>query len=96
MNSTSQKVQLGTLLESIGALVKFAGISAAEVDADASVVISETGILATDVCLAVVTAAANAVYVTKVVPTADTLTVTLSGNGGAGTQVAWVVLTPSA
>jgi hypothetical protein len=69
----------------------FGGLSAAEVDADATVTIAAAGVLATDVVVATLSAAANAVYVTKAVCTANTITVTLSGNGGAGTVVNYVV-----
>lgn len=69
-----------------------AGTSAAEVDADATVTITITGAVAGDVAVVTLRAAANAVYVTKAVLTADTLTVTLSGNGGAGTQVDYIVI----
>jgi len=68
-----------------------AGTSVAEVDADAEVVIVITGAAATDVATATLRAATNAVSVTKAVLTADTLTVTLSGNGGAGTTVDYMV-----
>jgi predicted RecA/RadA family phage recombinase len=68
-----------------------AGTSAAENDVDASVVIPLTGVAATDVAQVTLRAATAAVYVTKAVLTADTLTVTLSGNGGVGTQVDYVV-----
>lgn len=68
-----------------------AGLSAAENDADASVVITVAGVVATDVVTATVSAAAAAVYVTKAVCTANTITVTLSGNGGAGTVVNYQV-----
>jgi hypothetical protein len=76
----------------LGYVVKFAGLSTAETDSDASVVISLTGAAATDIGFAVYAAGANAVYVTKVVMSTNTMTVTLSGNGGAGTQVAYQVL----
>jgi predicted RecA/RadA family phage recombinase len=66
------------------------GSSASETDADATVTVTIPGLAATDRCVASLHAAANAVYVTKVVPTADTLTITLSGNGGAGTIVDYI------
>lgn len=73
-------------------IVIAAGKSTAEVDADASVVITEAGILAaSDFAVVTLAAAANAVYVTKAVVTNDTITITLSGNGGAGTVVAYAV-----
>jgi len=73
-------------------IVKFAGKSTSEIDADAAVVISAVGALAaTDFAQAQLVAATNVVYVTKTVVTNDTVTVTLSGNGGAGTIVSYVV-----
>lgn len=68
-----------------------AGLSASEADADATVTVTIAGLLTTDVAVATLAAAANAVYVTKAVCTADTLTITLSGNGGAGTIVNYQV-----
>lgn len=89
----SSKILKGMLSTGIlpSHVVKFAGTSASEVDADATVVITVTGALSTDTASVVLRAAANSVYVTKAVLTADTLTVTLSGNGGAGTQVDYQV-----
>jgi hypothetical protein len=77
-------------------IVKYAGYSPAEVDADASVVIANAGFLDTDVGMAVYAAGANDVYVKKVVMAAGTMTVTLSGNGGAGTIVGYQVLRAAA
>lgn len=71
--------------------IVFAGSSTSETDADAEVVVTVTGAVDTDVAHATLRAAANAVYVTKAVLTADTLTITLSGNGGAGTIVDYYV-----
>lgn len=72
-------------------VVKFAGTSSAEEDADGSLVITVTGALETDIASVVLRAAANDVYVKKAVLTENTLTVTLSGAGGVGTQVDYVV-----
>lgn len=69
----------------------FSGVSAAENDADASVAITVAGVLATDVATAVMVAGATPQAVTKVVCTANTVTVTLAGNGGVGTQVFYTV-----
>lgn len=69
----------------------YSGVSEAENDADASVAITVNGVLATDVATAVMVAGAAAQAVTKVVCTANTVTVTLAGNGGAGTQVFYTV-----
>lgn len=73
-------------------VVKFAGVSSAENDSDASVVITVAGVLATDVVTASILAQAGTASILKVVPTTDTITVTLSGNGGAGTQISYSVL----
>lgn len=78
-----------------GGGVLFAGTSTAETDDDSSVVITLTGAAATDIGIANLSAAANAVYVTKVVMSANTMTVTLSGNGGAGTTVDYLVVRPT-
>lgn len=69
----------------------YAGVSTAEEDADASVAITVSGVLATDVAKASLVAATTAQAITKVVCTADTVTVTLAGNGGVGTQVFYEV-----
>lgn len=68
----------------------FTGLSVSEEDADATVTISVPGLVAGDVAMATLKAAANAVYVTKAVCGTDTIAVTLSGNGGAGTIVSYV------
>jgi predicted RecA/RadA family phage recombinase len=68
-----------------------AGLSAAENDADATVTITVAGVAATDVVTATVSASTAAVYVVKAVCTANTITVTLSGNGGVGTVVNYQV-----
>jgi hypothetical protein len=72
------------------------GLSAAETDSNASVVILDERIASTDYAIAVVAAATTGVSVIKAACTADTLTVTLSGNGGAGTRISYVVLRPTA
>jgi hypothetical protein len=74
-----------------GARVVAAGLSASETDADATITVTNSDILATDFATATLKAAANAVYVTKAVCTAGTLTITLSGNGGAGTIVNYAI-----
>lgn len=48
-----------------------------------------TGIVATDIVVASLLSAANNVSLTKVVPTANTLTVDFSADPGAGTTVSW-------
>lgn len=72
------------------------GFSASETDANAEVVISDSRIQAGDYGFAQVAAGANAVYVLRAVVTANTLTVTLSGNGGAGTILSYLVARPNA
>ena len=74
-----------------GFYARFAGATTPEVDADASVVAAVTGVLATDIVVATILAQANTVNIIKAVPTTDTLTFTLSGNGGAGTSIQYVV-----
>jgi hypothetical protein len=51
-----------------------------------------TGVLATDLVFAEIVASTNAVSIAKVVPTADTLTVTFSADPGAGTQINWLAI----
>lgn len=71
--------------------VAFQGVTTPEVDADASVVASVSGVLSTDIVVATILAQANTVSIIKAVPTTNTLTFTLSGNGGAGTSIQYVV-----
>ncbi|MBZ0158399.1 MAG: hypothetical protein K8I29_19550 [Alphaproteobacteria bacterium] len=68
------------------------GTTEAANDATGTIAITATGVLATDVVVVTLRASTNVVYVLKAVPTPDTITVTLSGAGGAGTQVDYVVL----
>lgn len=65
-------------------VVKFAGkdVSAG---GSATVVITATGVAATDVVFADIQASANAVNIQKVTPTTNTITVLCSGNPGAAT-----------
>lgn len=73
-------------------IVKFAGLSASETDSDASVVISVAGVAASDIILATIQAQAGTASILKAVPTTNTITVTLSGNGGAGTIIQYAAL----
>lgn len=73
-------------------VIKYAGSSTSESDADATVSITITGAAATDVAHASLRAAANDIYLKKVTVSTDLLTVTLSGNGGAGTVVDYSIL----
>lgn len=72
-------------------VVKFAGLTDSENDGDASVVATVTGVAATDVVVATILAQAGTATILKAVPTTNTLTFTLSGNGGAGTRISYVV-----
>lgn len=54
-----------------------------------------TGIGATSIVTATILASTNAVSIVKSVPTANTLTVTFSGDPGAATQVSWIAITPA-
>lgn len=51
-----------------------------------------TGVLTTDLVFATLVASANAASIEKVVPTANTLTVTFSADPGAGTQIHWLAI----
>lgn len=89
----ANKVLASMLAEAItpSHVVKFAGNSVAE-DASASVVIPVEGVAATDIVTASILAQSGTAHILSVVPTEDTITVTLSDNGGAGTQIAYQVL----
>ena len=54
-----------------------------------------TGIGATSIVVANILASTNAVSIAKVVPTANTLTVTFSADPGAATTVSWIAITPA-
>ena len=75
----------------LGTRIVCAGLSVAESDADASVVISDDRIAVGDIVVASVAAQAGTASIQKAVVTANTITVTLSGNGGAGTIIAYIV-----
>lgn len=72
-------------------VVKYAGV-ANNGGGSATVALTVTGVAATDVVLAQVQASTNAVTVQKVVPTTNTITLTLSGDPGASTKIAYQVL----
>jgi len=55
----------------------------------ATITITVTGLTTSHICMAQVQASTNAVTVQKVTPTADTLTVILSGDPGANTVIAY-------
>jgi len=74
-----------------GALLVFAGKTVSETDADAEVVISDDRIAVGDIVIASIAAQAGTASITHVVVTANTATVTLSGNGGAGTIIAYAI-----
>lgn len=90
------KTLAGTVVEpnTSGHSLVYAGVSAAEVDADASIVVTKAGVLATDFAIANLVAGATPTAVKSVVCTADTITITLTGNGGAGTQAFYAVFRP--
>ncbi len=76
-----------------GVGLKYAG-KEADGGGSATIAITVTGLLATDIVMAQVEASTNAVEVQKVTPTANTLTVLLSGDPGAATVIAWQALRP--
>jgi hypothetical protein len=76
-------------------VVKFAG-KEADGGGGATIVITEAGVLATDVVFAQVEASSNPVEVQKVTPTTDTITVLLSGDPGAATIISYQALRAAA
>jgi hypothetical protein len=54
-----------------------------------------TGIGSTSIVTASILASTNAVSITKVVPSANTLTVSFSADPGASTTVSWIAVTPA-
>ena len=54
-----------------------------------------TGVASTSIVTASILASTNAVSITKVVPTANTLTVSFSADPGAATTVSWIAITPA-
>lgn len=77
-------------------IVKFAGTSEAYAGGGTSVAITVTGALPTDVATAVIRSSTNAVSIVKAVLTDDTLTVTFSGDPGAGTTIDYSILRAAA
>lgn len=72
-------------------VVKYAGRSA-NAGGSATIAITVTGLLATDVVFADIQASTNAVEIQKVTATADTITVLLSAAPGAGTIISYQAL----
>ena len=72
-------------------IIVASGKSVAENDTNASVVITDERIAATDSAQVTIAAQAGTATVLKAVCTANTLTVTLSGNGGADTVLNYLV-----
>lgn len=75
------------------------GQSASETDEDAEVVVSDTRIKAGDVAFVTIAGQTGSgdspnvmAYIVKAVCTAGTLTITLSGNGGAGTVINYMIV----
>jgi hypothetical protein len=93
VNGNTRVLTRKDLPSSIGAnlLFKCAGSSTSENDADASVVITDGRILSTDKAMATIAAQAGTATILKAVCTAKTLTITLSGNGGAGTVINYMI-----
>lgn len=76
-------------------ITKFAG-KEADGGGSATIAITQAGVLSTDIVFAQVEASTNAVEVQKVTPSADTVTVLLSGDPGAATVISWQVLRAAA
>ena len=84
----------GGLVVDAGFAVK-ANTTAAYAGGGTSNAFVATGIGATSIVTASILASTNAVSITKVVPTANTLTVSFSADPGAATQVSWIAITPA-
>lgn len=84
----------GGLVVDAGFAVK-ANTTAAYAGGGTSNAFVATGISATSIVTASILASTNSVSITKVVPTANTLTVTFSADPGAATQVSWIAITPA-
>lgn len=67
---------------------------ASDAGGSATVTITATGVVSTDICFASIQASTNPVSIQKVTPSADTITVLLSGDPGAGTRISWQALRP--
>lgn len=76
-------------------IVKFAGTQA-NGGGSATITITVTGMLISDLPFVAIQASTNAVSVQKVTPTADTITVLLSGDPGAATTLSYQVLRTAA
>lgn len=76
-------------------IIKFAG-KENNGGGSATIAITVTGALATDIAFAQVEASTNDVSVQKVTPSADTVTVLLSGDPGAATVISYEVLRAAA
>jgi hypothetical protein len=72
-------------------VVKFAG-KQANGGGSATIAITVTGALSSDIAFANIQGSTNAVNVQRVTPTADTVTVLLSGDPGAATTISYQVL----
>lgn len=70
------------------------GTTAAYAGGGTSNAFTATGIAATDIVTASLLSRTNAVSISQVVPTADTLTVTFSADPGANTVVNWIAVSP--
>ena len=92
-NVTLEKLAAGITPSHV---VKFAGTSEAFAGGSTSTAITITGALSTDIATAVIRASTNAVSIVKAVLTADTLTVTFSGDPGADTTIDYSILRAAA
>jgi hypothetical protein len=89
-NGAVTKAKLATAIQP-AAVVKIAN-KHTEAGGSATVTITATGVVATDLVFAAIESSANAVAIQKITPTADTITVLCSGDPGASV-FAWQSLT---
>lgn len=90
-------VELGMLASGIAPshVVKYAGTHSYG-GGGTSDAVTVSGVLATDIVMAVIKASTNSVSVNKATPTTDTVTFTFSGDPGASTEVFYTVLRAAA
>lgn len=88
----SHKADRDSLPELMNSMIVASGQSVSETDADASVIISDSRVASTDTAICTIAAQAGTASILKAACTTGTITVTLSGNGGAGTIIHYAAI----
>lgn len=88
------RVVVDALPAGMAYMIVAAGQSASETDSDATVTVTDERIASTDIaiCTAFAGTTGASLPIVKAVCTTDTLTITLSGNGGAGTIINYIII----